>query len=247
MPQRIAVLLLAITLPVLAFAETPAAPPVPVVSPATPQQIDDLTSRTDQVKALIQAGNLKEATKQTQNLIMDLYKLTVVMLTPEQRLRQLEDAMANAKLPRFRMGYLPVAAHVALDLGQLDKAEAYSRDLLSIAEQDGKQSSMYASNVHIGNILLGRVALQRNHDVAAAKASLLAAARIPTNSMMQHSGPNTALARDLLAAGERGAVLEYLSLSRVFWTEGQERLDRWTSLIQAGAIPDFGANSVYYY
>jgi hypothetical protein len=50
------------------------------------------------------------------------------------------------------------------------------------------------------------------------------------------------LARDLLLAGERAAVVEYLELCKPLWDEGRREqvLDRWIATIRAGRMPDFG-------
>ena len=53
------------------------------------------------------------------------------------------------------------------------------------------------------------------------------------------------LARDLLMRGETAAVLAYFELCRVFWKMGGGRLDAWSTQVQAGKIPDFGANLRY--
>ena len=49
-------------------------------------------------------------------------------------------------------------------------------------------------------------------------------------------------AREMLEAGEREPVLEYLRLCRSFWKADEGRLDRWTQEIKEGRIPDFGTS-----
>lgn len=53
------------------------------------------------------------------------------------------------------------------------------------------------------------------------------------------------LAKLLLERGERAIVLEYFSLCRVFWENHFGKLDRWSLLVKADRIPDFGANLVF--
>ncbi|HMF36252.1 MAG TPA: hypothetical protein VKF17_06415 [Isosphaeraceae bacterium] len=53
-------------------------------------------------------------------------------------------------------------------------------------------------------------------------------------------GPSMSFAREMLEAGEREPVLEYLNLCRSFWKGDEGRLDRWTREIKEGRIPDFG-------
>jgi hypothetical protein len=53
------------------------------------------------------------------------------------------------------------------------------------------------------------------------------------------------LARDLLGAGEKDAVLAYFEQCRKFWKLGGEKLDRWSQEVKAGVTPNFGANLLY--
>ena len=53
------------------------------------------------------------------------------------------------------------------------------------------------------------------------------------------------LAKDLLERGETEAVLAYFEMCRAFWNMGGARLDAWRTEVQAGAIPNFGANLRY--
>ena len=58
-------------------------------------------------------------------------------------------------------------------------------------------------------------------------------------------GPNMELARYLLRAGERDAVLEYFSLCGRFWEMGHSKLDYWACEVAAQREPEFGANLFY--
>ncbi|MBI4603643.1 MAG: hypothetical protein HY721_16950 [Planctomycetes bacterium] len=58
-------------------------------------------------------------------------------------------------------------------------------------------------------------------------------------------GPNMRLARELLLAGEREAVLEYFRRCAGFWKRGASRLEGWRSAVEAGKMPDFGPNLIY--
>ena len=53
------------------------------------------------------------------------------------------------------------------------------------------------------------------------------------------------LAKELLAKGERDAVLEYLQLCSRFWKRGGDKIENWTATIRGGGTPDFGANLIY--
>jgi thiol-disulfide isomerase/thioredoxin len=54
-------------------------------------------------------------------------------------------------------------------------------------------------------------------------------------------GPDWKLAAELLAHGEKDAVLTYIDLCRKFWKTGASRLDSWVSSIRAGGLPNFSA------
>ena len=54
-----------------------------------------------------------------------------------------------------------------------------------------------------------------------------------------------ALARLLLDAGERDAVLEFLELCGEFWKLDRGLLDSWTAAVRAGETPFFGVNLAF--
>lgn len=238
-------LLFALFLSGLSFAQIPSGgPPANAdLPPATPAQIAGLTSKLDEMKRLIQAGDLRKAFRVDREFSVALGKLTVRVLTPEERLLQLEDMMA--KQPDLRSTYLPMAARCALEAGQLEKAETFAKELLRSAEA-APSAARSSVSVHAAHILLGSVALQRTHDVATAKTELLAASRITSFVEIAKFGPNMSLARDLLASGEQATVLEYLRSFHNLSPEATAKLAGWIKLIQAGAIPDFGANLIFY-
>jgi hypothetical protein len=62
---------------------------------------------------------------------------------------------------------------------------------------------------------------------------------------MKSFGPNMSLAKDLLQEGEQQAVLDYFGLCHEFWKSGEKKLDQWSQEVNAGRLPDFGANLVY--
>lgn len=227
---------LCVFIAVLAFGQQPAAVP-------SPEQTKELTALADQVKALIQAGNLREASRQSSQLTTAIYRITTPVLpSAEEQFQRAEQLLRPDPSTRFFM--LSHVAQRALNAGHLDKAEAYGRELQGLAPQFST-SPYYGTALHYARLMIGRVALQRDHNLALAKASLLEAARVPATETLQKFGPNMALARDLLSAGERDTVLEYLDLSRSLWPAGAAKLDDWAALIKAGGIPDFGANLIY--
>jgi hypothetical protein len=209
----------------------------------TPEQVQALTGLADQVKAALQVGDVEKAAQLTIDLQLRLYKIKkAAEPTAEQKLADLERSAPPDELHRFYE--LSRLANAAFDAGELDKAESYAKELLGVAPRYPKDCN-YGNAIFFGNMVVGRVALRRDHNVALAKASLLAAGRTPGSPQLNSFGPNMSLAKDLLAAGERDVVLEFFELCRSFWKMGGARLDDWTHMVKGGGIPDFGANLRY--
>ena len=133
------------------------------------------------------------------------------------------------------------AAPKALLAGNFDQAEKLAADLLNDADR-WKDNWNYGNAIHVGNLVLGHVALKRNK-VDDAKEFLLKAARTPGSAQLHSFGPNMLLAKELLAKGERQVVIQYLELSREFWP--RPKIDEWKSAIEKGNVPEFGANLKY--
>jgi hypothetical protein len=74
---------------------------------------------------------------------------------------------------------------------------------------------------------------------------LLEAGKTPGSPQLNSFGPNMALARDLLVAGQRVVVLQYFKLCGAFWESERGRLAEWMADADAGRVPAFGANLVY--
>lgn len=132
-------------------------------------------------------------------------------------------------------------ASQAIDRGDFKTAKNLGRDLLRGASTGPEWNTGNA--IHYGHLILGHVAI-REGDVAEAKRRLLLAGRSPGSPQLNSFGPNMSLARDLLVAGERETVLDYLDLVDEFW-ELDDDLEVWRSVIEAGGVPDFGANRGY--
>ena len=162
--------------------------------------------------------------------------------TAAKALRELEESLIGAGL-EHRFTTLDWVARAALDAGVFDKAESYAFELLEMAA--GWESHWnYGNAIHHANMVLGRVALASGNAVLAAE-YLLAAGRTPGSPQLDAFGPGMALARQLLDAGERDAVLEFLELCGEFWKLDRGLLDSWTAAIRAGQTPFFGGKLAY--
>ncbi|MBZ5706482.1 MAG: hypothetical protein LAN63_14115 [Acidobacteriia bacterium] len=158
-------------------------------------------------------------------------------------LKVFEQALRDTHDPRDQLNDLPEAAQAAFEAGEYERAAAYSKEVLSLADRPDYADSN-ADAIHYGNIVLGRIAL-RQGNVAAASAFLLKAATVKGNPHLDTFGPNMMLAKELLEKGERKSVLEYFDLCGKFWTDDDGKLGQWRSAVLSGANPDFGANLRY--
>lgn len=164
------------------------------------------------------------------------------MALAEKALSVQEAAEANTS-GEERFYALDKLAEEALEAGNAAKAEQYATELLQLAPQY-KRDWNYGNAVHKGNIILGRIALQRG-DLLDAKQRLLAAGATPGSPQLDSFGPNMTLAKELLEKGERDAVVSYLESCGRFWKMGGTQLQDWITTVKAGGVPDFGANLSY--
>ena len=180
--------------------------------------------------------------------------------------------LAIAKVPGFAIGLsayvlgtvtgnrhtrfhgLRAVAELSLARGKDAKADSRARELLELAEKHPEDWD-YGNAIHHGNLIRGRVAL-KGGDVAAAERFLRTAGQTPGSPQLNSFGPNMQLAAELLAAGAREAVLEYLEDCKAFWVaprvpsaygprSATELLDTWAADVREGGSPDFGTNLAY--
>ena len=128
----------------------------------------------------------------------------------------------------------------AIEAGETQKAQEYASELLQDSEKFRKNWD-YGNAVHMGNIVLGRVALQRG-DIALAGQYLLAAGQTPGSPQLDSFGPDMTLAKELLEKGQRDVVITYLESCAKFWKMGGDKLQMWIATIKGGGTPDFFLN-----
>ena len=131
--------------------------------------------------------------------------------------------------------YLKYASDAALLANDFEKAGEYAHLMLGEARPG---SYSYGDQFHIGNIVLGKIALAQG-DVQGAASYLLLAGSTPGSARLKYSGPDTDLAKQLLEKGEQQSVLRYLDQCKSFWERGQDKLREWTILVRAGQVPSF--------
>jgi hypothetical protein len=142
-------------------------------------------------------------------------------------------------LPRLlTMG---AGANAALNVGRTERAAYWAQQLLDLS-QGHEDDLNYGCAIHTGNIILGRIALQRG-DIQAGKRHLRAAGNTPGSPTLNSFGPDMLLARDLLALGEKETVLQYLDRCQAFWDRSE--LQQWKLAIARDEMPDFEENFHY--
>jgi hypothetical protein len=131
----------------------------------------------------------------------------------------------------------------AFEAGDRVKAKQYATQLLDIQQKTSNPFGPDNDGIHVGNTILGRLALQ-DGNIAEAKQRLLASAPERGSPVLDSYGPRMTLAADLLAKGEGNVVVGYLEKCRAFWNlgHGKENISLWESEIRAGKKPDFGDN-----
>jgi tetratricopeptide (TPR) repeat protein len=200
-------------------------------------------------KLLKQAKVLDPKNPKWREDLAELYQLKAMDSKPgvgnsaaRKALMELEKARDLTRDESEKSQFLPDLAKMAFASGDLVKARKYASDLLQ--KKDGNEGLRDDdSGIHFGNLILGRIALSEGK-IAEAKKHLLDAARITSSQTLQITGPNMALAAELLEKGEKQTVLEYLQLCGKFWRTGAGKLARWKKEIEAGVSPQFDASQL---
>lgn len=159
----------------------------------------------------------------------------------EQFLARSESQLKTTTSPIRRISLLLKLAAAALAAAKVEKARAYAQELLSLGEAQSKFVDASGQAIHIGNLVLGRIALMAGK-VSKAKEHLLAAGRTSGSSPLKTFGPNMLLAKELIEKGERDVVIEYFDLCAKFWERQDGKLKLWESIVRQGKLPDFGFN-----
>jgi hypothetical protein len=133
----------------------------------------------------------------------------------------------------YELTKVPEAAYEA---GDFVGADSYAHDLLRMASRFRKDWN-YGNALFIAHTVLGRLAL-RAGDMETARQHLLDSASHRGSPQLNSSGPKMDLARELLAAGERDAVIGYLERCGTFWAFGFS-LNAWIREIRRTGTTEF--------
>lgn len=113
-------------------------------------------------------------------------------------------------------------ARAALKARNSVKAETLARQLLE--ENTDTSSMLYGEYMFEAHNILGAANLQ-DGNVEAAKMHLLESGKTPGSPLLDSFGPDTTLAQQLLARGEKQAVLDFLDEVAVFWATPRKNAD----------------------
>ena len=149
----------------------------------------------------------------------------------------------SEKVEYARWCKLGNAAKRSLTRGRDADAKSFAEELEQLSPKYTKDWN-YGNAISDYNIVKGRLAL-KSGDIPTARKRLLAAGHSPGSPQMDTFGPNMALAKELLAKGEKKVVLEYFELCRRFSEDADGKLDQWKTDVAHGGAPDFGANLEY--
>lgn len=206
-------------------------------------EIEKLQSLADQVKAALASNDLDLAMRLGAQLSVGIgRRRQATQPTAQQKFDNTVNALPLDGLQRFYG--LKGAAQAAFDAGDLNSAENYAHELLADAPSYQKDWN-YGNALFFGNTILGRVALLRDKNVALATSLLIASGKTPGSPQLNSFGPNMSLAKELLMAGERDAVLEFFGECGSFWNKKFSKLNQWAATVKGGGDPDFGANLGY--
>lgn len=143
--------------------------------------------------------------------------------------------LENAASERERFAWLSMAAIENYKLGRSSLAEDQAIEALSLLPKY-KETFSHANTINDAHTVLGWVALA-DGDVSRAKLHLLESGKCGGSPQLSSFGPQMGLARDLLAKGERQAVLDYFDLCSTFWSP--RTLKKWGEEVKAGKTPKF--------
>jgi hypothetical protein len=163
-------------------------------------------------------------------------------LALEKKAFELEQTAA-AELEKTSWRVLESLAALALEIGDQAAAGKYADALMNRVPAIPEEG-MRGQVLHKAHIFAGRLELAKGN-IDAAKEHLLAAGRVQEAVTLSSFGPNMSLAKELLEHGQKDVVLQYLDQCAKFWTMGGQRLAKWKQEIEAGNVPEFGANLTY--
>lgn len=156
-----------------------------------------------------------------------------------------EYAQAMARLDTAKDRYerwvhIADAAFWSVDAGDAAGAARLADEAMAMSDEFCKDWN-YGNVLHKVQLTRGRILL-RSGSRAGAAYFLREAGKTPGSPQLDSFGPNMLLAKELLEAGERKAVEDYLDEVGAFWKLDGGALLAWRWQLRWGMQPNFGAN-----
>lgn len=136
-------------------------------------------------------------------------------------------------------------AWLAFEIGDVSRAERWAEDAVRLPDvvaqvpwmTRGFPPDVWA--VHRGNIVLGKIALDRgDSEEAERRLSLASGAWSRSDRAIEWGDPDFSLAQELLHRGRTEPVVSYLTACGEIWVYGEQHIDGWIRAIESGAVPD---------
>lgn len=157
-----------------------------------------------------------------------------------RRADKAEQELAASRDERQRLWKLGEAAKTAAMAGRWESAKSWAQQVLAQKTTDAESGN----GPHDAHTALGLVAVHEG-DLDAAQVHLLKSGMTAGSPTMRSFGPNMSLAKKLIEAGQTEVVLQYFDECEGFWQLHRETLAQWRAVVEAGGVPDFGANLIY--
>jgi tetratricopeptide (TPR) repeat protein len=150
-------------------------------------------------------------------------------------LAAIQDAVRKTKEPIRKYYLYDDLAEIAFDAGKWSIARSAAKKCVSLAGKFGKNWND-GNAIHDGNCTLGRLAL-RNGRLSKAIFHLNEAGKTGGSPQLDSFGPNMRFAQEMLRAGLREPVIEYLEACKRFWDGKSQNLSDCISQIERGKSP----------
>jgi hypothetical protein len=221
---------------ILRNSPRPSAPPKNLLSAPGATVNERLLSMLDQVAQMQSSGDLWSAMKYADTLRLALGdEIRRSRPTPAQRQEQVEQLIQSSTGTR-RMMALSLFAKAAFEAGDFEKARNYSSESLRLADPS-KSTWRQADAVYLAHIIAGRLAL-RSQDLDGARRHLTESiAPMSSAPSVAAMGPDIPFAAELVAAGEKDAVITYLAECAKWLKADEGKTAQWSEMIRQGKQP----------
>ncbi|MFA7231930.1 MAG: M56 family metallopeptidase, partial [Victivallaceae bacterium] len=156
---------------------------------------------------------------------------------PEKALDEYKKAYPKLTNDSSRFFVISRMATSAFALGKIQEAGEHAQEMQRLAKTLGNKNENYTLLMFNSNLILGRIASKQGKTGEAGK-YLLEAGKAPASFKQ---GIDFTLPKDLLKAGQKDTVIQFLHSCSQFWDKTP--CDDWIKQINDGKIPSFKAEN----